>query len=248
MPLHRMLFLLGTLVCLSPGLARTADSVAELSTKALTECRLGRQATSRDVRLAHFARGQALAERALALDDQYADAHFALFCSLGEQLRIDGERLTALLSLWHVLGELDRTLELNPEHLEAMSSKGTFLIRLPAVLGGDRVKGEQMLRTVLERDAKAVNAWLALAKLHADRGDHEGALALATEAVRIAEAERREDLIPEARATLSALRGARGGAFVASPDRSRFLGESQASPCSRPPLDRPDSPLSPNLK
>ncbi len=217
MPPRRMLLLLGALACLSPGLARAADSVAELSTKALTECHLGRQAKSRDVRLAHFARGQTLAERALALDDQYADAHFALFCSLGEQLRIDGERITSLLGLRRVLAELDRTLELNPDHLEAMSSKGTFLIRLPAVLGGDRAKGERMLRAVLERDAKAVNARLGLAKLLEDRGAHQEALVLATEAVQIAEAEHREDFIHEARATLSALKRSHGGAVVVRP-------------------------------
>jgi hypothetical protein len=59
--------------------------------EAQKECDLGRVAKGRAVRLAHFQKGQALAERAMASDDQLADAHFALFCSLGEQMRIDRE-------------------------------------------------------------------------------------------------------------------------------------------------------------
>jgi tetratricopeptide (TPR) repeat protein len=169
------------------------------------------------VRLAHFQRGQALAERAVAADDQLADAHFALFCSLGEQMRIDGEGLSAAFGFRRMMAALDRTLALNPEHLDALSSKATILVRLPVLLGGDTARGEQMLRQVIRRDPKAVNARITLARVHAAQGDSEQALVLASEALQLARAERRADLLPEAQATLAELRSARGDVRVANP-------------------------------
>ena len=200
-----------------PGVGLAQESAKQLSVQALKECELGRRANERSVRLAHFEKGQALAERALAANDQYADAHFALFCTLGEQLRIDGENLTSVLGFRRILRELDRTLELAPDHLDALSSKGTLLVRLPFMLGGDADKGEQMLRYVVQRDPTAVSARLTLAKIYAARGNQMEALTLATEALQNAQAERRTDLIPEAQATLAELRSAHSVSRSVSP-------------------------------
>ncbi len=182
------------------------ESAGELSVKAQKECDLGRRAQERSIRLAHFERGQVLAEQAIALDEQLANAHFALFCSLGEQIRLDGDILSSPLAFRRMMKALDRTLDLNPEHLDALSSKGTFLIRLPVLLGGDAGKGEQMLRRVIQRDPKSVNARLTLAKTYAARGNHQEAIALATTALEIAQAEQLDDLIPEAHAIVGELR------------------------------------------
>ena len=59
---------------------------------------------------------------------------------------------------------LNRTLELDPEHLDALSSKGTFLVRLPTILCGDKQAGERILRRVIRREPKAVNARLDVSK------------------------------------------------------------------------------------
>lgn len=192
----------------APWGASAHESAGELSVKAQTECDLGRRAQERSIRLAHFERGQVLAEQAIALDDQLANAHFALFCSLGEQIRIDGNIFSSPLAFRRMMKALDRTLDLNPDHLDALSSKGTFLIRLPVLLGGDAGKGEQMLRRVIQRDPKSVNARLTLAKTYAARGNHQEAIALATTALEIAQAEQLTDLIPEAHATVGELRPA----------------------------------------
>ncbi|MGH7232149.1 MAG: tetratricopeptide repeat protein, partial [Nitrospiraceae bacterium] len=183
------------------GLAQAQESAEALSAQSLQECDSGRRAKERHVRLAHFENSQSLAEQAVALNDQLADAHFALFCSLGEQLRIDGETMTSVFGVRRVMKELDRTLELNPDHMDALSSKGTFLVRLPALFGGDEQKGEHMLRRVIEREPKAINARLTLAKTYAGRGNRDHAITLAKEALDLAQAEGRMDLIPEAKAT-----------------------------------------------
>jgi len=199
------------------GAAPAQDSAAELGAAAQKECDLGRAAKARAVRLGHFQRSQALAERAVAADGALPDAHFALFCSLGEQLRIDGESLASLAGFGRMMAALDRTLELNPGHLDALSAKATLLVRLPALLGGDPARGERMLRQVVRQDPKAVNARVTLARLHAAQGEREQALALASEAVRIARAEERAELLPEAQAALAALREAQVNGKAANP-------------------------------
>lgn len=194
----------GWLVLPSPGLA--GGSASELTKQARLECVQGRAAKERGARLAHFQRGQALAEQAVALNEQHADAHFALFCNLGEQLRIDGEAITSVFGFRRMMNELDRTLELNPGHLDALSAKGTLLVRLPAMLGGDPEQGEQLLQQVIKREPKAVNARLALAKVRCERGRHREAVTLASDALTIARKHRRTEFIPEAKAVLRQVR------------------------------------------
>ncbi len=199
------------------GIALAGDSATELSGKAQKECDLGREAKGRAVRLAHFERSQTLAERAVASDDQLAEAHFALFCSLGEQMRIDGESLSSVFGFRRMMAALDRTLELNPDHLDALSSKGTFLVRLPAFLGGDGARGERMLQRVIQRDPQAVSARVTLAKVYAARGHREQAITLASEALQLAQSQRRADLLPEAQATVAELRPAGAELSMATP-------------------------------
>ncbi len=192
------------------GAARAADdSVASLAASARAECEGGRRTIDREARKAHFDRGQALAERAVALDDNSADAHFALFCNLGELMRLDGENLTQVFQLRRLMAEVDRTLELDPNHVDAMAAKGTLLVRLPRLLGGDSVKGEAMLRQVLLRDPNAFTTRLALANVCEARGDRQEALAFAARALQIAREQGRADKVAEAQAALSELRATR---------------------------------------
>jgi tetratricopeptide (TPR) repeat protein len=163
-------------------------------------------AKERETRLAHFQEGQALAEQAVALDEQYADAHFSLFCNLGEQLRIDGESIKSAFGFRRMMNELNRTLELNPGHLDALSAKGTLLVKLPGLLGGDKEKGEQLLQQVVKREPQAVNARLALARVRCERGRHQEAVTMASDALAIARRYKRAEFIPEARAVLQQLK------------------------------------------
>ncbi len=203
MPKIPLLVLTFALAALWPAVASAVESATELTVQAQRECELGRLAQEWDRRLAHFAQGQALAERAVALDERHADAHFALFCNLGEQIRIDGERITSVFGFRRVMKELNRTLELAPTHLDALSAKGTFLVRLPALFGGNVEKGEDLLRQVIQREPRAVNARLSLAKSYCARGLHDEAMTLALQALELAQAHQRADFLPEARALIS---------------------------------------------
>lgn len=177
-----------------------------LAKQALEECSRGRLARERATRLAHFQQGQILGERAVAAEEGSADAHFALFCNLGELLRIDGESFTSLFGLRRMMNELDRVLEINPAHIGALSAKGTLLMRLPGILGGDFEKGERLLHLVIKQAPKAVNARLALAKARCERGHHEEAVMLAADALAIAKEFKQIEFIPEAEAILQQAR------------------------------------------
>lgn len=184
------------------GVASAGDEAKALSRQALQHCEDGRAATARDTRLAFFEQGQALGEQAVAADEQSADAHFALFCNLGELLRLDGESLTSVFGFRRMMNELDRALEIDPTHIDALSAKGTLLVKLPGLLGGNSEKGEQLLQHVINRAPKAVNARLALAKVRCERGNHQEAAALAADALAIARKDGRTTFAREATTVL----------------------------------------------
>jgi tetratricopeptide (TPR) repeat protein len=182
-----------------------ASDAADLAARALAECESGRQADDRGARSRHFKVGEDLATRAVALDETSADAHFALFCNRGEIMRLDGETLSNALALRGLLRELDRTLELAPDHADALASKGIFLIRLPRLLGGDVDRGERMLRRVVTIDPTSVSARINLARICNGRGQREESLAFATRALQAAQDLGRADKVAEAKAMLNEL-------------------------------------------
>ena len=197
------------LAVLSANAVAAQESAADLAAKALRECEAGRELKDRDARKARFDAGQAIAERAVALDDNSAAAHFSLFCNIGELMRIDGESLRSVFALRRMMAELDRTLELDPGHVDAMASKGTLLIRLPRILGGDAQKGEAMLRDVIRLDPSAFNSRLTLARACNARGDRDEAVAFATRALQIAKQQGKPDKVAEAQTCLAELRSGR---------------------------------------
>jgi len=204
---YTLLVLLGSLILASPNALLAQQSPQLLIQGAMKECNTGRVTQDRTTRIGHFEKGQALGEQAVVLDDQSADAHFALFCNLGELMRIDGElSITSVMGFRRMTKELDRTLELAPDHLDALSAKGTFLLRLPSLLGGDREKGEKLLLYVLLKAPQSVNARLSLAKTYCADGRHSEAISLASEALDLAQAQRQDDFAPEAARVLAQLK------------------------------------------
>ncbi len=201
------LILFACWVFTTPNPLLAQDSPLPFIDEAMKECQSGRIAQDRAIRVAHFEKGRTLGEKAVALDDESAEAHFALFCNLGELMRVDGEvSISSVIGFHRMMKELNRTLELAPDHLDALSAKGTFLVRLPSMLGGDADKGEQLLHSVIQKEPQSVNARLSLAKSYCSRGRHRDAVTLASEALTLARAQRREDFIPEAARVVTQLR------------------------------------------
>ena len=188
-----------------PSASHAGQSASDLADQAMQECQQGQNAERRDDRRQHFERGEALATQAVALDERSAQAHFGVVCNLGELLRLDGEKLTSVFALRRLLNEVDRTLQLDPNHVDAMATKGTLLVRLPRMLGGDPVEGERLLRQVVQRDDHAVTSRIALAQACGARGDRDEAVGFASRALQIAKEEGRTDKVAEAQAALDKL-------------------------------------------
>ncbi|MFZ1747871.1 MAG: hypothetical protein WAU17_18315 [Nitrospirales bacterium] len=203
---HRMLYILFATLLFSwlviPGVW-AEESSQVLTNQAMDECHEGRRAKDEMVRVAHFERGRKLAEKAVELDERSADAHFALFCNIGERMRANGEVLFSVFEYGRMMEALDKTLLLNPNHMDALSSKGTILIEVPGLFGGDSEKGEAMLRQVIQQDPQSINARMVVARSCAQRGEDQEAFDLAKKALELARAGNRDDLLPEAEKTFS---------------------------------------------
>ena len=148
-------------------------------------------AASPEERRANLARGLALAEEAVAADERDAKAHFAVFCNLGNDVKLRGVAVTSLFAVRRLRREIDRTLELAPDYADALVGKGEFLCELPRLLGGDAAEGERLLRAALRVDPGFIEAHLGLARALAARGERDEARAEARRAV--VEAERAHD-------------------------------------------------------
>lgn len=194
-------------VLLSSHMGWAQGSSQELSQQAMDQCQKGRIAADRYARLGHFDRGIQLAEEALKLDDRNPNAHFSLFCNLGEKMRVDGESLAAVMDYSRLMEALDTALMLDPDFLDALSAKGMLLVRLPWIMGGDSEKGEVMLKRVVKEDPTAVNARMGLARVCVDRGDHQTALVYAQDAYELAKQKKQLDLLPEAQELLANIQG-----------------------------------------
>jgi hypothetical protein len=193
-------------LCSFPAPTPASDpSASSLAQQALTECETGRQTSDRAERQRRYTRGLELAERAVVMDDRCADAHFAVFCNRGESMRLDGESLRDVIGIRGLLRELDRTLELQPDHAGALSAKGTFLVRLPRVLGGDVDRGEAMLHQVITLDPTAVTARISLARVCEYRGKRDEGIEYARHALQFARELGRADKVAEAQAMLAEL-------------------------------------------
>jgi tetratricopeptide (TPR) repeat protein len=159
------------------------------SNQALAICL--QEAATPEERRANLKRGLALAEEAVAADERDAKAHFAVFCNLGNDLKLRGVAVSSLFAVRRLRREIDRTLELAPDFADALVGKGEFLLELPGVMGGDAEEAERLLRAAVKVDPDFIEAHLGLGRALAARGARDAARAEARLA--LAEAERVPD-------------------------------------------------------
>lgn len=154
-----------------------------------------------------YEEGLQLAEQAVLLDDDNADAHFARFANKGRLLLLDGATPNPF-NLLRINRDLDRALELNPNHPDALAAKGGLYRQLPRLLGGDQAKAEQYLQRAIALEPEhAVGARVELAQLYFDRGQRERAVELLRLAIAIAERDGKMRQCNEARALLEKYAG-----------------------------------------
>lgn len=185
----------------TPEAKRQAQTLAE---QALACLRRGEDVADKQQKLAAYQQGLDLASRAVALDDENSDAHFAIFGNKGRILLLEGMGANPI-SLLQVNRDLERALELNPNHADALAAKGGLYRQLPWVLGGSLAVAENCLTKAITIDPDAVSARIELAETYRDMGQPERGLPLLQRAAVIAERQGKERQLKEARDLLREL-------------------------------------------
>lgn len=181
---------------------RVKDGPAATVIRESYDCLEQGEASNDDaVKLKWYDRGKGLAEKAIQLDDRDADAHFAMFANWGRWLQTDGwvKNAFQLPALWR---ELDRSLELEPNHPDALAAKGGLYLQLPGFLGGDLGKAEPLLLRSIAVDPNAVGARLELADCYLQQNRPAAARELATTALRLALAQHKQRFVARATALI----------------------------------------------
>jgi len=166
----------------------------------------GEGAVGKEAKLAAYREGLALAQRAVQVDDKNADAHFALFANDARIIQLCGtvDPFTVL----KVNRELDRVLELNPNHTDGLAARGGMYRQLPWVLGGSLKKAEEYLKRAVALDPDALGSRIELAETYRDMGEPQRGVPLLEKAMEVAERQGKQRQLNEARQLLSQLSGA----------------------------------------
>lgn len=178
-----------------PAAKRQAQTLA---TQALECLRRGEDAVDDQEKMADYQQGLELATQAVALDDENSDAHFAVFGNKGRILLLQGVGANPI-SLLQVNGDLERALELNPNHADALTAKGGLYRQLPRLLGGSLAVAENCLTKAIRIDPDAVSARIELAETYREMGHPERGVPLLQTAAAIAERQGKQRQLREAR-------------------------------------------------
>jgi hypothetical protein len=190
-----------TLALLAALVARAADPPGTpRANESLEVCARARAARDAEEKSRLAARGLALAEQVVAENERDPKAHFAVFCNLGTQMKQRGVSMRSIVDVRRLRREIDRTLELAPDWPDALVGKGSLLIELPGMLGGDPREGERLLREALRIDPDFLTARVNLAHALADRGAREEARDEANRAAALAERKGDRDAAEDVRA------------------------------------------------
>jgi len=177
------------------------DASRRLSTESINIVMNAEDEFNDAVRMAAYRQGLELAKQAVAADDLNADAHFAVFANNGRIMLLEGISPNPF-NLLEVNRELDRALELNPDHADALASKGGLYRQLPRLLGGSMDKAQHCLLRSIELDPEAIGARMELAQAYRDLGDPARGIPLLEQAVHYAELKHKQRKLAEARTLL----------------------------------------------
>lgn len=186
-------------------------SAAVLTEKALKCLDRGEDELVREERLRAYREGLKYAEQAVAADDASADAHFAVFANRGRILMLEGA-VANPFNVYVVNRELKRTLELNPNHADALAAKGSMLRQLPRLLGGDLREGAKYLQRSIDLDPNAIGARMELAEIYVELGQPQLGIESLEKAEQIARRDGKMGRLAEIESKLAQLRNGRSAA------------------------------------
>jgi len=132
------------------------------------------RATTEDEKIESYERGRRAAKKAMELAPKNAAAHFWYATNTARWGQARGV-VQSLFMLQTLQDEIRIILELDPKFVGVYSLSGHVYSEVPALLGGDLNKAEQMFRKGLEYDAKFTGLRVGLAKVLIKQGRAEEA-------------------------------------------------------------------------
>lgn len=123
-----------------------------------------------------------LSEEATEAAPNSADAHFMLAQSIRVKMQ-SVSQARALFSIDDYTDALDRTLELDPQHIDAREERIGFLINAPGIAGGDIEEAERQIATL--EAISAADAWEMRVMLAGAKEDPEARYAAAKKVVEL---------------------------------------------------------------
>ena len=176
-----------------------------LAQRALDALHRGNNAAGKETKLAAYREGLDLANQAIKADETNADAHFAAFANSGSIMGLQSGPPNPL-RLLKLTRELDRALELNPRHPDALAGKGRMYRQLPRLLGGNLEKAADYLSRAADLDPTDAGIRIDLAQTYRDLGHPERSIPLLEQAVELATTQGKDDDRVEAQRLLAELR------------------------------------------
>lgn len=155
-----------TLSLLASAVAQsTAERAADLVRQSLSTFARGEDADLSEKKIALYSRALALAEEAVRLNPESADAHYATFISRGRLAVVEGVGAN-LIHAAKFKKSLQRALTLDPNHVGALIGRASLNRELPGWLGGDLKKSEADFKRALALDPRSIDARLGLASTY----------------------------------------------------------------------------------
>jgi FimV-like protein len=179
------------------------EAEKSLARRALDCLDRGEDAIGKESKLAAYREGVALAQRAVQADETNADAHFALFATDARIIQLEGT--VNPFTVLKVNRELDRVLELDPNHTDGLAARGGMYRQLPWVLGGSLKKAEEYLNRAVALDPDALGSRIELAETYRAMGHPDRSIPLLQKAMEVAERKDKPRQLNEARELLDQL-------------------------------------------
>jgi tetratricopeptide (TPR) repeat protein len=129
------------------------------------------RATTPEGKLAAYARGREIAERAIELAPKNEDAHFWYAANTGRWGQTKGV-MRSLFLLPTMREQVDILLGLNPRAARTHSVAGNLAAEVPTLLGGDKKKAEEHFKKALELDPHYTIARVDFARFLVKEGRH----------------------------------------------------------------------------
>jgi len=135
---------------------------------------LGDVAAEKKAKLKLFEEGRDYGKEAMKMDDKSTWSHFWYMVNVGRIGQTKGV-LNSLILVPEVEKEINKTLQLDPEHTGALDAKAMLFYELPGLLGGNLNKSIEALSEGIALDSNYTLLYVDMGKVYMKKKDYEKA-------------------------------------------------------------------------